>query len=298
MNLRSIATRSTLTGLTFAAVAACLPTQASAALYTVTFTGVITNSRDAAPFAGVGVVFGGASSGGQNGLVISGSMLVDTGGLVDGVADPSIGSFGPPVVAFPQPTNLITSHYSIAGQTFHPSQYMGPPNGHSGEFGFMQDRFVSHGQQDVFWLQDLSQALLCSNPSVPATCTGGALNSNFLQLKFAGLADFISGDGLNQNLTLDLAALTAITTGPGGVEDNEYLLLGPGYDAAGEFILTALTIMPLRESAMPAPPGLLTLWAGSAVLGVARLFGRSSKRGTTGGPSFADRLFRMDDSPA
>jgi len=253
-----------------------MPFQADATVYSVTFTGVITNSRDAAPFAGVGVIFGGMSEGGQNGLTISGSMLVDTAGLVDSVADPSIGAFGPTVVAFPQPTNLITSQYTIAGQTFLPSQFMGPPSGHSGEFAVMQDRFISHGQQDMFWLQDISQALLCSDPRISSTCNGGALNTNLLQLKFAGLADFISGDGLNQNLSLNLAALTAITTGPGGAEDNQYLLMGPGYDAAGQFSLTSLTVSPFEETAVPAPSGLLALLAGSAVLGVARHRGAGS----------------------
>ena len=275
MNRRLITSCS---GLALAAFLACAPRQADAALYTVTFTGVITNSRDAAPFAGVGVVFGGESVGGQNGMTISGSMLVDTSGLVDSTADPSIGSFGPTVVTFPQPTNLITSQYTIAGQTFFPSQYMGPPNGHSGEFGFMQDRFISNGQQDVFWLQDVSQALVCSNPLVSATCSAGALNSSLLQLKFAGLADFLNGDGLNQNLSLNLAALTAITTGPGGAEDNDYTLLGPGYDAGGEFSLTSLTVSPFEQTAVPAPSGLLALLAGATVLGAARRQGAGSSR--------------------
>lgn len=252
------------------AALACASGSAHATLYNVTFTGTITNSRDAAPFAGVGVIFGGASEGGQNGQIISGSMLVNVGGLTDTSVDPTIGSFGMTVPAFPQPANPITSQYTIGAQTFFASQYMGPTNAHGLDFASMQDRFISNGQQDIFWLHDGSQALACSDPQVAATCTGGTISTNTLALKFFGLADILSGDTLEQTLSLDLAALTAIVTGPGGGQTNSYLMMGPGFDTAGEFNLTSLTMSEYTgASPVPEPSSLLTLLAaGLATLGL------------------------------
>lgn len=259
------------------ATLACASGTAQATLYNVSFTGTITNSRDAAPFAGVGVIFGGASEGGQNGQTISGSMLVDVGGLTDASADPTIGSFGITVPAFPQPANPITSQYTIGAQTFFASQYMGPPNAHSGDFASIQDRFIANGQQDIFWLHDTSQALLCSDPQVPATCNGGAIASHVLSLKLFGLADFIGGDTLEQNLALDLAGLTSIVTGPGGGQTNFYLMMGPGFDTAGEFNLTSLTMSVYTESIpVPEPSSLFPLLAAGIATLCLRRRGRTT----------------------
>lgn len=241
--------------LTAALLASLAPASiANAALYRLDFTGVISNSRDSS-----GVVFGAASEGGQNGQTITGTFTFDDGAYPDG--NPSIynGVYGPPPGAFPQPGNAILSSYTIGGRTFLPSRAMGPPNGHSLEFGAVQDiPPVNFVQQDILQIFDGSQRLLCVDPQVPATCSGGALTSDTLQLKLFGITDFVGSDALAQVLDLDGADIAAIVGGPGGGQSNFYI----GYeevqtnngflrvtDFGGEFNLTSL-----RLGLAPATP--------------------------------------------
>ncbi len=252
--------------------ATCLAGPARAAEYTLSFTGVITNSTDQG-----GVLFGNGPTGGQNGLAITGSFTFDSAAYADQLGSIYNGAYGPTNGLFPQPLNLITSSFTVAAQTFLPSQYMGPATQHSLEYGAVQNiPPVNFVQQDIYEIFDGSQKLLCSNPLVPATCTGGSLAETTLRLKLFGIIDFLGSDELAQPLSLDSTALAAIIGAPGGGQTNSYLVRATDdaltttlFNAAGEFALTSLTLGPTPAQDVPEPVGMLAAAAG--LLGLLRM---------------------------
>ncbi len=237
------------TALTLAA-----PPANAGPIWNLDFTGLITNSRDSGNVATGGELFGAATWGGQNGLVISGRVAIDSTAYAD--LNPSIynGSYGPANGLFPQPADFFVAHYSIGGLEFNASEHMGPTSQHSIEFAAVQDiPPVNNIQQDIYHLSDGSQRLLCASAD-PLSCTGGALSTTQLILKLYGIFDFVGSDALVQPLDFDDAAIAAITGAPGGGQANSYLVyrseqLASGafrviHDAAGEFVLTSMRLAP------------------------------------------------------
>lgn len=248
---------------------------ASAAVFNLDFTGTISNSTDQGS-----LLFGNGVSGGQNGWAVSGSFSFDSSAYADQNGLPYYGTYGPTNGLFPQPLNLISSNITIGGQTFYGSSYMGPSTQHSLEFVSVQDipplNFV---QQDIYWINDASQKLLCAN-SDPASCTGGALGSSQIALKLFGITDFIGSDAMAQPLDLDASEIAAIVGGPGGGQANSYLFQEQyatttgwawAFNAAGEFNLTSMrmyeasAVTPVPEPEIYAMMGLglgLLGWVG------------------------------------
>lgn len=234
---------------------------AAGPLYHLNFTGIITNSFDSGNQGTGGVLFGAAVEGGQNGLVISGRIVIDSTAYTD--LNPSIynGSYAPTNGLFPQPSDFFTATYSIAGQQFNASEYMGPSTQHSIEYAAVQNiPPVNFVQQDVYEISDGSQRLLCSDISDPLTCNGGALATTQLRLKLFGSYDFLGSDALVQDLDLDAADIAAITGAPNGGQTNSYTMYRYSsvsqldFSARGEFVLTSMTLG-LAPATGPGTPG-------------------------------------------
>lgn len=259
--------------LIVAATALLFSNPAAAAPYRIDFTGVISNSTDQGS-----VLFGNGASGGQNGLTVTGRFDFDSTAYADQNPSPYFGTYGPTNGLFPQPLNLITSNITIAGQTFYGSTYMGPSNQHSIEFASVQNiPPVNHVQQDIYWISDGSQKLVCAN-SNPASCSGGAQGTSQITLKLFGIYDFLGSDGLAQPLDLNAAQIGSILGSPGGGQSNSYFFQESNatytqwlFNAGGEFNLTSLRISevpavtPVPEPEIYAMMGLglgLLGWAG------------------------------------
>ena len=262
------------TGLALAAVL-LLAGPARAAVYNLDFTGVISNSTDLGS-----VVFGNGGSGGQNGLTVSGRFSFDSAAYADQNGSIYNGVYGPTNGLFPQPSNLITSYINIGSQTFYGSSYMGPSSQHSLEFVSVQDiPPVNNVQQDIYWINDGSQKLLCSSGD-PSSCNGGALGTSNISLKLYGITDFIGSDAMAQPLDLNASEIASIVGGPGGGQSNGYSFYeqyntGNGwawaFNAAGEFNLTSMrmyevpAVTPVPEPEIYAMMGLglgLMGWVG------------------------------------
>ena len=261
-------------GIGLALAALSLTSPVRAATYNLDFTGIISNSTDMG-----NVLFGNGVSGGQNGLTVSGRFSFNAGAYPDQNGLPYFGVYGPPG-QFPQPVNLITSNITIGSQTFYGSSYMGPSSQNSLEFVSVQDiPPLNNVQQDIYWINDGSQKLLCSSPD-PSSCNGGALGTSQITLKLFGITDFIGSDAMAQPLDLDANEIASIVGGPGGGQTNSYLFQeqynnGFGwawaYNAAGEFNLTSMrmyevsAVTPVPEPEIYAMMGLglgLLGWAG------------------------------------
>jgi len=252
-------------GIGLALAAFFLTSPARAAVYNLDFTGTISNSTDMG-----GVLFGSAVSGGQNGLTVSGRFSFNSGAYADVNGSQYFGVYGPPG-QFPQPVNLITSNITIGSQTFYGSSYMGPSSQHSLEFVSVQDiPPVNNVQQDIYWINDGSQKLLCSSPS-PSSCNGGALGTSNISLKLYGITDFIGSDAMAQPLDLNASEIASIVGGPGGGQSNGYAFqeqyqTGSGwawaFNAAGQFNLTSMrmyevpAVTPVPEPEIYAMMGL------------------------------------------
>ena len=262
-------------GIGLALAAIFLTSSARAATYNLDFTGTISNSTDMGS-----VLFGNGVSGGQNGLTVSGRFSFNSGAYTDGNASEYFGVYGPTNGLFPQPVNLITSNITIGSQTFYGSSYMGPSTQHSLEFVSVQDiPPVNFVQQDIYWINDGSQKLLCSSGD-PSSCNGGALGTSNISLKLFGITDFIGSDAMAQSLDLDASEIASIVGGPGGGQSNGYVFqeqyqTGSGwawaFNAAGEFNLTSMrmyevpAVTPVPEPEIYAMMGLglgLLGWAG------------------------------------
>lgn len=236
----------------------------NAAAYKLDFTGTINNSSDQGS-----VLFGSGASGGQNGWAVSGSFSFDSAAYADQNGLPYYGTYGPTNGLFPQPLNLITSNLTIGSQTFYGSTHMGPTTQHSLEFVSVQDiPPLNSVQQDIYWISDGSQKLLCANGN-PASCTGGAQGTSLISLKLFGIYDFVGSDASAQALDLDASEISAIVGGPGGGQSNSYLFQEANasntawlFNAAGEFNLTSLqmyevtAVTPVPEPEIYAMMGL------------------------------------------
>ncbi len=252
--------------LILAAVLACATTPVAAQVYQLDFTGVITDSRDRGPSS----LFGGADLGGQIGVAIAGSILIDTAGYGDQNAQPYYGTYGPTNGLFPQPLNYFVSSYTILSRTFQGSQYMGPATQHSLESAYVQDiPPLNDVQQDIFQISDGSQRLVCSNPANPQTCSGGESAVNQLTIRLYGIYDFVSSDALAQSFNLNAATIADIVAAPGGGQGSSYLMRNDGNDAAGRaywaegsFVLSSLRLAPAQ--AVPEPGTLPLMLLGVA----------------------------------
>lgn len=240
-----------LAGITFTAPAA-------ASIYEVNFTGIITNAND----QGSALFHNGVN--GQIGQTISGQILIDTAGYADQNASIYNGVYGPTNGLFPQPLNYFLSSFTIDGQTFHGSEFMGPNSQHSLEQAAIQNiPPVNYNQQDIIEINDGSQMLYCSDSNNPASCNGGALATHQLNLKLFGIYDFVSSDALSQVLNLNTADINAIVASAGGGQANGYTLQSydtsilPSYawlyNASGQFDLTSLSIGPQQQSGAGGP---------------------------------------------
>lgn len=265
-----------MTGFRFARFALALATvtmlvsPASASVFNLDFTGVISNSTDHGS-----VLFGTGEAGGQNGWTVSGRYTFDSAAYADLSGSPFTGVYNPSNGLFPQPLNLITSYITIGGQTFHGSTYMGPSTQHSQEFVSVQDiPPVNYIQQDIYWISDASQRLDCST-SDPSSCTGGAQATSRITLKLFGITDFVGSDAMAQPLDLDAGEIASIVGGPGGGQTNSYLFYEYNvlntaflFNAGGEFNLTSLQMYEVSAVApVPEPEIYAMMGMGLGLMG-------------------------------
>jgi hypothetical protein len=258
----------------FLAIAFTEPSTAS--IYELNFTGTITNSTDSGS-----ALFHNGPVGGQNNKSITGQILIDTAGYTDQNATIFNGVYGPTNGLFPQPLNYFLSSFTIEGQTFHGSEFMGGATPHSLEAAAIQNiPPVNFVQQDIIQISDGSQ-LLCPTTLCP---NGGALATHQLNLKLFGIYDFVSSDTLDQVLNLNSADIGSILASGGSGQTNSYQLqsydLGalPSftwlYDASGEFNLTSLSLGPRQQtnsqSTIPEPGSIALLGMALASLAIIR----------------------------
>ncbi len=245
---------------------------AAAALVNVTFTGTINaNSYDLG-----GTIYSQGVTG-QIGDTITGSFLIDTAGLVDSNANPTIGVWGGGGPAFPQPFSFLSGQYTIDGVTVHTGQHLAHANGHSIETAAVHDRNPAQTPQDFLRLSDGSQFLFCTDPGNAIGCTGGTLADSIVTIEIFGNANFLQNETLEQAFSLDSTDIAAIVGAGGGAGGqyyhwrvNDTFPFAYQYDARGGFTLTSLSFAPVNQEPVGTPePGSLAL-LGLALAGLAR----------------------------